>query len=63
MERFGRLKNMDRSFDIAYWQKLGAEAIFEEAWHMVVEAHLRKGGSLDELRLQRTVESFQRSPR
>jgi len=23
MERYGRLPDMDRSFDIAYWQRLG----------------------------------------
>ena len=35
MERYGRLSEMDRSFDIAYWQRLGPAAIFEAAWQMV----------------------------
>jgi len=60
MERYGRLPEMDRSFDIAYWQHLGPSAIFEAAWQMVVDA--RPGGD-DELRLRRTVESFQRQRR
>ena len=60
MERYGRLRDMDRSFDIAYWQRLGPAAIFEAAWQMVVEAHVSRGGKPDELRLRRTVESFQR---
>jgi hypothetical protein len=60
MERYGRLSEMDRSFDIAYWQRLGPAAIFEAAWQMVVDAHSRGPDGLDELRLRRTVESFQR---
>jgi hypothetical protein len=28
MERYGRISGMDRSFDIEYWQRQGAEAIF-----------------------------------
>jgi len=31
MERYGRISGMDRSFDIEYWQRLGAEAIFAAA--------------------------------
>ena len=34
MERYGRLPDMDRSFDIEYWQRLGPAAIFEAAWRM-----------------------------
>jgi hypothetical protein len=62
MERYGRLADMDRSFDIAYWQRLGPKAIFDAAWQMVVDAHSRTGAS-DELRLRRTVETFQRQQR
>jgi hypothetical protein len=60
MERYGRMTDMDRSFDIAYWQRLGPAAIFDAAWQMVVQAHSNHGGS-DELRLRRTVEHFQSS--
>jgi hypothetical protein len=60
VERYGPLHEMDRSFDVAYWQRQGPEAIFEAAWQLVVEAHSRRPGGEDELRLQRTVESFQR---
>jgi len=63
MERFGRLSEMDRSFDVAYWQRLGPKAIFEAAWQMVVDAHSQGSGSRDELRLRRSVESFQRRKR
>jgi hypothetical protein len=61
MERYGRISEMDRRFDIEYWQRLGAEAIFEAAWQMAAEAH-GHGGS-NELRLRRTVEYCQRKRR
>jgi hypothetical protein len=60
MERCGRLPEMDRSFDIAYWQRLGANAIFEAAWQMAIDAHVPHSGGADEPRLRRTVETFQR---
>jgi len=60
MERYGRLRDVDRSFDIAYRQRLRPAALFEAAWQMVVEAHAGRPGGLDELRLRRTVENFQR---
>ena len=63
MERFGKLEQMDRSFDIEYWQRLGPAAIFEAAWRMVVDAHVQAGGGIEDLRIRRTVESFQRRPR
>jgi hypothetical protein len=63
MERYGRLKEMDRSFDIAYWQKLGPRAIFEAAWQMAVDFHSRNPDGSDEFRLRRTVEHFQRERR
>jgi hypothetical protein len=63
MERYGRISGMDRSFDIEYWQRLGAEAIFDAAWQMTVDAHGRGAGGNDELRLRRTVEHFQRKRR
>jgi hypothetical protein len=57
MERLVRLKDVDRSFDVEYWQRLGQKAIFDEAWKMVLAVHCPNGG---ELRVQRTVESFRR---
>jgi hypothetical protein len=34
MERFGTFNQMDRSFDIAYWQRHGDAAIFRAAWEL-----------------------------
>jgi hypothetical protein len=59
-ERYGKLSEMDRSFDIAYWQRLGPAAIFEAAWQMVVDAHSRRPGGAEELEFCRSVESFGR---
>jgi hypothetical protein len=62
MMRFGKnLTEMDRSFDIEFWQRQGDAAIFEAAWELV-EFYLRdRGASPDEYRLQRTIENFQRT--
>ena len=60
MERLGKLEDMDRSFDIEFWQTLGDAAIFQAAWEMVEFYYRMKGRDLDELRLQRSVEHFQR---
>jgi hypothetical protein len=63
MERYGRLPDMDRWFESAYWQRLGPAAIFEAAWQMVVDRRALSPGGFDELGLRRTVENFQRQPR
>ena len=60
MEREGRIEDLDRSFDVDYWQRLGPEAIFSAAWEMVVQAWKLKGRRAGELRLQRTIERVER---
>ena len=62
MERHGRLDEMNRSFDIEFWQRLGDAAIFDAAWELVEFHYQDKGRNLDELRLQRSIEHFQRQP-
>lgn len=60
MMRFGKnIAEMDKSFDIEYWQSQGEQAIFRAAWEMV-EFYLRDR-KIYESRLQRTVENFQRT--
>jgi hypothetical protein len=60
MERFGTIDEMDRSFDIEYWQRQGDAVIFRTAWELV-EAYWRdQRRNPDELRLQESVEAFQR---
>ena len=61
MERFGSLRDTDRSFDIEYWQRQGDAAIFQAAWELAELYHLDQGMRPDELRLQRSIENFQRT--
>jgi len=61
MERFGRIDDSDRSFDVAYWQRQGDAAIFRAAWELVETFARVRGMSPDELRLEGSVESFQRT--
>ena len=60
MMRFGRIGEMDRSFDIEYWQRQGDAAIFRAAWELVESYCRDRGMNPDELRLQRSIETFQR---
>lgn len=61
MEGLSRVDEQDRSFDIEFWQRQDSNARFAAAWDLVVFAHQRKGRDESELRLQRSVESLERS--
>ena len=58
MERFGRIRDMDRSFDIEYWQRQGDAAIYRAAWELVELHHRDQGKDPNELRLQRSIGEF-----
>jgi hypothetical protein len=58
VERYCRLEDADRSFDLAFWQSQTTEARLHAAWKLVELAHRWKGGKPDELRLQRSVEAY-----
>ena len=62
MERMGKIEDLDRSFDIEFWQRQGTTAIFLAAWELIKLYHASLGENVDDLRLQRSVESFQRIP-
>ena len=62
MERLSRIDELDRSFDIEFWQRQDSNARFGAAWELVVFAHRRKGRDESELRLHRTIESLERGP-
>ena len=62
MERKGKLEVLEQSQDIEFWQREGFAAVFAAAWELVVLHHTDRGGTLDELRLQRTIENFQPLP-
>ena len=63
MERRGKLEDLDRSFDVAFWQSQTAQARFDAAWELIVHANRVKGNDVRQLRLQRSVETFQRQER
>ena len=63
MERRGKLEDLDRSFDIEFWQSQTAQDRFMAAWELIVFANQVKGHDVRQLRLHRSVESFQRQQR
>ncbi len=60
MERRGKLEELDRSFDLKFWQAQPAQARFTAAWELIVFANQVKGHDVRQLRLLRAVETFQR---
>lgn len=63
MECLVRGRAPGREFDVQFWQALGPGRILEAAWDLVVTAASAKGIHEDQLRLQRSVEHFQRGGR
>ena len=59
-EAYRKIGDPEDRFDIAFWQRLGPEAIFRAALELIRDAQIVKQGHADEPRLQRTVEHFQR---
>ncbi len=60
VERRGRIEELDRSFDLMFWQSQTSKARFEAAWELIVLASKMKGIDVRQLRLHRSVETFQR---
>ena len=60
IERYGRLSELDRSFDREFWQRQTARARFDATWELIVHACRVKDKNVREPRLQRSVETFQR---
>jgi hypothetical protein len=61
MERIGKTRESDRSFDVEFWQWQGSTAIFAAAWEMVVEAY-RWNGQESELEFKKFVAFWNRCP-
>lgn len=57
-ENYAKFENDDRSWDVAFWQSKGGEAIFEATWDMICDYYLLKHNDDSKPRLQRTVEYF-----
>ena len=63
VERRARLEDSDRTFDLHFWQAQSPKARFDAAWDMIVHYARVKGLDVRQLRLQRSVEAFQRQQR
>jgi hypothetical protein len=63
VERKGKLEDLDRSFDLTFWQNQSAKARFQAAWDLILHACRVKGINVRQLRLHRSVETFQRQSR
>ena len=62
VERTGKIEELDRSFDLQFWQAQNDADRFAAAWELVINAYIIKGKDVSQLRLQRDVENFQRLP-
>ena len=60
VERRGRIEYLDQSFDLKFWREQTPQARFDGACELVVRARKVKGLDVCQLRLQRSVETFQR---
>ena len=63
IERRGKLNDLDRSFDLLFWQRQSSRARFDATWELIVHAYRVKGHDVRQLRLQRSVTHFQRPQR
>jgi len=60
-EKIGKLADLDRTFDLDFWQAQGDEAIFDAAWQMIVDYYVYElCVPPEQIRLQRSVEHFGR---
>jgi hypothetical protein len=62
IERRGKPEDLDRSFDLEFWQSQTPQARFSAAWELIVHASELKAIVVRQLRLQRSVATFQRQP-
>lgn len=63
VENSGKTKDLDRSFDLKFWQSQSDTARLAAAWELVVHSFIIKGKDVSQLRLQRAVEHFERPRR
>jgi hypothetical protein len=63
VERRGKLADLNRAFDLEFWQAQPPRARFDATWELIVHYMKVKGQDVRQLRLQRLVTHFQRPPR
>ena len=60
-EKYQRIEDADRSFDLRFWQEQGDIAIFKAMEDMINDYLKLRGKDAHESRIQRTVEAFRRT--
>ena len=60
VEHRGKLEDLDRLFDLQFWQGQSAAARAAAVWELALHAAKVKGLDVRQLRLPRSVETFQR---
>jgi len=63
VERKGKISDLDRTFDVRFWQTQSPPTRFNAAWELVIHYARVKGLDVRQLRLHRSVETFQRQQR
>ena len=63
LEKYGKIEDLDKSFDYQYWKTRTDTERFATAWELVEQAWTLKGRDVRQLELQRSVEHFQRKQR
>jgi len=63
VEHKGKLQDMDRSFDLKFWQAQSPKVRFDASWELIVHYVKVKGRDVRQLRLQRSIMHFQRPRR
>lgn len=51
MEKRGKITNLDRSFDLKFWQSLSSQDRFNATWELILHAWRVKGNDVRQLRL------------
>lgn len=60
IEKRGRTTDLNRSFDLQFWQQQSPEDRFNATWELIIHAYRVKGYDVRQLRLHRSIENFQR---
>ena len=63
IERRGKISDLDRTFDLSFWQSQSSQVRFDAAWELILHAWRVKGNDVRQLRLHRSIETFQRQQR
>ena len=61
-EKRGKITDLDRSFDLEFWQAQPPEVRFDAAWELIVHCARVKGLDERDLGLQKSVEHYGKQP-